>query len=86
LRALFALTLVVVFPVVTGLTGSGPSKDASKIEIVIPPPEPAESPAPPGLGERPDATNPAPDGSGTQDSTPEDKASAEIERQLLQNK
>ena len=84
---LVALALVVGFPqLVTGMTGSGPSKDASKIEINIPPPESADPAASQDTGEKPEAPVPTPETPSTQSASPEDKASAEIERQLLQNR
>lgn len=77
---LCVLALVIGFPqLVTTMTGTGAPKDTSNVEINIPPPEAAETPAMDDSVAKPEAGGP--DASPT-----EDKASAEIERQLLQQK
>jgi tripartite ATP-independent transporter DctM subunit len=81
---LVALTLVISFPqLVTGITGKGAIRDAGKIEIVIPPPETG---TPADAGEKPETSAPAADTPGIQAPSAEDKATREIERQLLQGR
>jgi hypothetical protein len=70
---LVALALVVGFPqLVTGMTVSGlsKSKDASKIEINIPPPESADPAAGQDTGEKPEAQVPTPETPSTESASP----------------